>query len=110
MYWCIYVPLGALLIDEVVHMCTDAYWVWYKFSPIRVSTISCYVSDGVYTFVLHILSFYLVTLSCTELLTCYRDCGTRQTDALADYCNRPSGKTTKLATVVNVLIDFKNSG
>ena len=110
MYWCIYVPLGALLINEVVHMCTNAYWVRYKFGPIRVSTISCYVSDGVYTFVLHILSFYQVALSWTELLTCHRDCGTCQTDAPADYCNRLSGKTTKLATVVNVLIDFKNIG
>ena len=41
----------------LVHMCTTAYWVWYRFGPTRVPTVSCYVGDGVYTFVLRILSF-----------------------------------------------------
>ena len=57
MYWYIYVPRDALLIDKVVHMGTTAYWVWYRFGPTRVPSMSCYVGDGVYTFVLRILSF-----------------------------------------------------
>ena len=44
------------MIYKVVHMCITAYLVWYRFVPIRISTMSCYAGDGVYTFVLHILS------------------------------------------------------
>ena len=54
------------MIDKVVHMCITAYLVWYRFVPIRLSTMSCYAGDGVYTFVLHILSLIILS-SCLEV-------------------------------------------
>ena len=66
-------------------MCTTASWVWYRFGPTRVPTMSSHVGDGVYTFVLRILSFvqiftgrflvvYLLLLSLYKLLRGVQSC------------------------------------